>query len=70
VDNAGAEGRTATDQAKAKALYNDAQKQIINDAPNLFLANQDQFLAYSPKLSNFTMMPDENWAGLITASIQ
>jgi peptide/nickel transport system substrate-binding protein len=70
VDNAGAEGRTATDQAQAKNLYNDAQKQIINDAPNLFLANQDQFVAYSPKLQNFTMMPDESWQGLITASVQ
>jgi peptide/nickel transport system substrate-binding protein len=69
VDNAGAEGRTATDQALAKSLYTDAQQHIINDAPNLFLANQDQFLAYSPKLNNFTMRPDENWPGLITASI-
>jgi peptide/nickel transport system substrate-binding protein len=70
VDNAGAEGRTATDQAKAKVLYNDAQKQIIDDAPNLFLANQDQFVAYSPKLNNFTLMPDESWSGLIAASVQ
>jgi len=70
VDNDGAEGRTATDQAAAKSLYTDAQKQIIADAPNLFLANQNQFLAYSPKLQNFTVMPDEQWQGLITASLQ
>ncbi|MBV9329476.1 MAG: ABC transporter substrate-binding protein [Chloroflexi bacterium] len=70
VDSDGAEGRTATDQAQAKSVYTDAQKQIVDDAPNLFLANQDQFLAYSPKLNNFTMMPDENWQGLITASVQ
>jgi peptide/nickel transport system substrate-binding protein len=70
VDNDGAEGRTATDQAQAKSVYNDAQKQIINDAPNLFLANYDQLLAYSSKLQNFTTMPDETWAGLITASVQ
>jgi len=69
VDSDGAEGRTATDQAAAKAVYTDAQKQIINDAPNLFLANQNQFLAYSPKLQNFTVMPDESWPGLITASL-
>jgi len=70
VDSDGAEGRTATDQAQAKKLYDDAQKQIIDDAPNLFLANQNQFLAYSPKLQNFTVMPDESWQGLITASVQ
>ena len=70
VDSDGAEGRTATDQAAAKSLYTDAQKQIIADAPNLFLANQNQFLAYSPKLQNFTVMPDEQWQGLITASLQ
>ena len=52
-----------TDQAKAKTLYDDAQKQIVNDAPNLFLANQNQFLAYSPKLTNFTAMPDESGRG-------
>ncbi len=70
VDNDGAQGRVATDQAQAKAVYADAQKQIINDAPNLFLANQDQFVAYSPKLQNFTMMPDETWQGLMTAAVQ
>jgi peptide/nickel transport system substrate-binding protein len=70
VDHDGATGRTATEQAQAKSVYADAQKQIIEDAPNLFLANQNQFLAYSPKLVNFTMMPDETWQGLITASLQ
>jgi ABC-type transport system substrate-binding protein len=70
VDSAAAEARSATDQAKAKTLYGDAQKIIIDDAPNLFLANQNQFLAYSPKLVNFTPMPDETWQGLITAGLQ
>jgi peptide/nickel transport system substrate-binding protein len=70
VDSDGAEGRTATDQNAAKSVYASAQQQIISDAPNLFLANQDQFLAYSPKLQNFTVMPDESWQGLITASLQ
>jgi peptide/nickel transport system substrate-binding protein len=70
VDSDGAEGRTATDQNGAKSIYADAQKQIIADAPNLFLANQNQFLAASPKLQNFTVMPDESWQGLITASLQ
>jgi ABC-type transport system substrate-binding protein len=69
VDSDGAEGRAATDQSAAKSVYTDAQKQIIADAPNLFLANQNQFLAYSPKLANFTVMPDESWQGLITASL-
>ena len=69
VDNDGAEGRTATDQTAARSVYTDAQKHIIDDAPNLFLANQNQFLAYSPKLNNFTVMPDESWQGLITASV-
>jgi ABC-type transport system substrate-binding protein len=70
VDNAGVEARSAPDQAKAKSLYSDAQKIIVTDAPNLFLANQNQFMAYSPKLVNFTPMPDESWQGLITAGLQ
>jgi peptide/nickel transport system substrate-binding protein len=70
VDSDGAEARSAADQAKAKSLYDEAQKLIVNDAPNLFLANQNQFLAYSPKLVNFSPMPDESWQGLIAAGIQ
>jgi peptide/nickel transport system substrate-binding protein len=70
VDSDGLEARSAADQAKAKTLYDDAQKIIVTDAPNLFLANQNQFLAYSPKLVNFTPMPDETWQGLITAGLQ
>jgi peptide/nickel transport system substrate-binding protein len=70
VDDNGTEGRTATDQAQAKTVYADAQKQIITDAPNLFLANYDQTLGYSQKLQNFSIMPDETWSGLITASVQ
>jgi peptide/nickel transport system substrate-binding protein len=70
VDSAGLEARSAPDQAKAKSLYDEAQKIIVTDAPNLFLANQNQFLAYSPKLVNFTPMPDESWQSLITAGLQ
>jgi ABC-type transport system substrate-binding protein len=70
VDSDGAEARSATDPKQAKTLYDDAQKIIVNDAPNLFLANQNQFLAYSPKLANFVAMPDETWQGLISAGLQ
>ena len=70
VDSDGLEARSSPDQAKAKTLYDDAQKLIVTDAPNLFLANQNQFYAYSPKLTNFTPMPDETWQGLITAGLQ
>lgn len=70
VDTDGQQGRSATDQAKAKSLYDEAQAQIIADAPNLFLANQNQFLAYSPKVVNFSPMPDESWQGLITTGLQ
>src|SRR5207302_6804473 len=70
VDGDGTEGRAAIDVATARTLYNDAQTLIITDAPNLFLANQNQFVAYSPKLTDFTVMPDETWQGLITATIQ
>lgn len=70
VDSEGLEARSTPDQAKAKSLYDEAQKIIVTDAPNLFLANQNQFVAYSPKLTNFTLMPDESWQGLITAGLQ
>lgn len=70
VDSDSQEGRSVTDLARAKSLYNEAQTQIVNDAPNLFLANQNQFLAYSSKVANFAPMPDETWQGLITAGLQ
>jgi peptide/nickel transport system substrate-binding protein len=70
VDSDAAEGRSAPDPAQAKSVYDDAQKLIVTEAPNLFLANQNQFLAYSPKITNFTVMPDESWQGLITAGFQ
>ena len=43
--------RRATDEAKAKQLYQDAQKRIVELAL-LVPGNQDQFAAYTPKVKN------------------
>ena len=70
VDQGAMQASQSTDQAKAKELYDQAQTRIVDQAPNLFLANQDQFLAYTPKLKNFKPMPDGTWQGLIQTSIE
>jgi peptide/nickel transport system substrate-binding protein len=70
VDQAAVQASQSTEQAKAKDLYDQAQMRIVDQAPNLFLSNQDQFLAYSPKVKNFKPMPDGSWQGLIQTSIE
>jgi peptide/nickel transport system substrate-binding protein len=70
VDQLALQASQSSDPAMAKQLYDQAQLRIVDGAPNLFLANQDQFLAYSPKVKNFKPMPDGSWQGLIQTSIE
>jgi peptide/nickel transport system substrate-binding protein len=70
VDDLATQARQATDQAKAKQLYQDAQRRIVELAPNLFLANQDQFAAYLPKVKNFKLMPDTTEQAFIQVGVE
>lgn len=70
IDQAAAQASQATDSSVAKPLYDQAQLRIVDQAPNLFLANQDQFLAYTPKVKNYQAMPDGTWQGLIQTSLE
>jgi peptide/nickel transport system substrate-binding protein len=70
VDELAAQARTQADVAKAKPLYDEAQMRIIDLAPNLFLANPDQFIAYLPTVKGFKPMPDESQQYLIQTGLQ
>jgi ABC-type transport system substrate-binding protein len=70
VDDLAVQARQTTDDAKAKQLYSQAETRIVDLAPNLFLANQNQFVAYSKKLSGFKTMPDGTEPYLVQTSIQ
>jgi peptide/nickel transport system substrate-binding protein len=70
VDQLALQASQSSDPAAAKQLYDQAQLRIVDAAPNLFLANQDQFVAYAPSVKNFKPMPDGSWQGLIQTSIE
>jgi peptide/nickel transport system substrate-binding protein len=70
IDQAAAQASQATDQSTARQLYDQSQMRIVDEAPNLFLANPDQFLAHTPKVKNYTPMPDGSWQGLIQTTIE
>ena len=70
VDDLAVQARQTTDDAKAKQLYAQAEMRIVDLAPNLFLANQNQFVAYSKKLMGYKTMPDGTEPYLVQASLQ
>jgi peptide/nickel transport system substrate-binding protein len=70
VDEIAAQASTLTDQAQAKKLYDEAQQRIVEMAPNLFLANQDDFVAYLPKVKGYKTMPDQTWGYLAQTYLQ
>ncbi len=70
IDQLATQARQTTDQAQAKKLYSDAQNRIVDLAPNLFLANQDQFVAYRPTVKNFKTMPDQTEQYFVQTGVQ
>jgi peptide/nickel transport system substrate-binding protein len=70
IDELAMQARTLSDPAKAKEPYAEAQTRIVELAPNLFLANPDQFLAHSKKVVDFKPMPDQTEQYFIQAGIQ
>ena len=46
-----------TDQTKRKALFNQAEKRIVDDAPWLFIGHMKQQVAIRKRVSGFVMQP-------------
>lgn len=55
------EARTTVDGEKRKALYRDAQRQIWNDAPWIFLWAQKWYVATVKNLVGVSITPIEKW---------
>ncbi|MBO8163948.1 MAG: ABC transporter substrate-binding protein [Brevibacillus sp.] len=56
----------ATDQQERKKLYDEAQKMLVEDAPNLFLASPKNFYAVNEKVEGF----EPTAAGEVYALVQ
>ena len=69
VDKLLRDARTTLDQAKAKTLYTDAVKQIVDDAPYIFVQYQEYIAMYTPKLQGYVVNPVANWLSFKTVSL-
>ena len=61
VDRLLKQARTTLDHSKAKQLYTDAVKQIVDDAPYIFVQYQEYIAMYTPKLQSYSINPVANW---------
>ncbi len=64
VDKLIKDARATLDQAKAKDLYLTATKQIIADAPYIFLQYQEYIAIYKSNLNGFVMNPVQSFYSL------
>jgi peptide/nickel transport system substrate-binding protein len=69
VDGLLKQARTTLDQTKAKGLYTDAVKQIVDDAPYIFVQFQEYIAMYTPKLQGYVINPVANWLSFRTVSL-
>jgi peptide/nickel transport system substrate-binding protein len=69
VDKLLTDARTTLDQTKARALYVDAVKQIVDDAPYIFVQYQEYIAMHTPKLQGYVVNPVANWLSFKTASL-
>jgi peptide/nickel transport system substrate-binding protein len=69
VDKLLRDARTTLDKTKAKALYADAVKQIVDDAPYVFVQYQEYIAMYTPKLQDYVVNPVANWLSYRTVSL-
>jgi peptide/nickel transport system substrate-binding protein len=69
VDSLLKQARTTLDQSKAKGLYTDAVKQIVDDAPYIFVQYQEYIAMYTPKLQGYVINPVANWLSFKSASL-
>jgi peptide/nickel transport system substrate-binding protein len=61
--------RTTLDQSKARSLYADAVKQIVDDAPYIFVQYQEYIAMYAPKLQGYVINPVANWLSYRSVSM-
>jgi peptide/nickel transport system substrate-binding protein len=69
VDSLLKQARTTLDQTKAKQLYTDAVKQIVDDAPYIFVQYQEYIAMYTTKLQGYVVNPVANWLSFKSASL-
>jgi peptide/nickel transport system substrate-binding protein len=69
VDKLLKDARATLDQSKAKTMYADAVKQIVDDAPYIFVQYQEYIAMYSPKVQGYVVNPVANWLSFKTLSL-
>lgn len=70
VDKLLKDARATNDRAKAKQLYADAVKQIVDDAPYVFVQVQEYIAMYAPKVQGYAINPVTNWLSMPKVSLQ
>ncbi|HEX9077004.1 MAG TPA: ABC transporter substrate-binding protein [Anaerolineae bacterium] len=69
VDKLIKDARTTLDQAKAKDLYQTATRQIVQDAPYIFLQYQEYITIHKANLNGFVMNPVQYFYSLKDVSL-
>jgi peptide/nickel transport system substrate-binding protein len=69
VDKLLKDARSTLDQSRAKTLYADAVRQIVDDAPYIFVQYQEYIAMYSPKLQGYVVNPVANWLSFKSVSL-
>jgi peptide/nickel transport system substrate-binding protein len=69
VDSLLKQARTTLDQTKAKQLYADAVKQLVDDAPYIFVQYQEYIAMYTTKLQGYVINPVANWLSYKSVSL-
>jgi peptide/nickel transport system substrate-binding protein len=69
VDGLLKQARMTLDQTKAKGLYTDAVKQIVDDAPYIFVQYQEYIAMYTTKLQGYVINPVANWLSFKSVSL-
>ena len=69
VDQALQQARMTLDQTEAKQLYTNAVKQIVDDAPYVFVQVQEYIAMYTPKLQGYVINPVANWLSYRSVSL-
>ena len=70
VDKLIKDARTTIDQAKAKEMYITATKQVIQDAPYIFLQYQEYIIVQSAKVNGFVVNPVQYFFSLKDVTLQ
>jgi peptide/nickel transport system substrate-binding protein len=69
VDKLLKDARATLDRTKAKQLYTDALKQVVDDAPYIFIQYQEYIAMYQPKMQGFALNPVTNWQSFRKVSL-